>query len=488
MDNSSSSPFLVPLAITPAGELRSKKGQAPQIQSDAHWYVLCDTDTELAAEFTPILQREAASRPDIGIFYVDHRLRSEKMPDLRPEFDLALLLAYDYIGLPIAVRANVLTMLQAEAMGYGPAFSYALLLQAVQTGITIGRIPQMLATREKRYPQVPRKDRQRVLEDWLGQDRACFELKPGIPAYALQLRRKATEMPPVTLCVPTRQSCSDADSGNSENRPPFITGFLETVARLDYPMDRLEVIVGDDLPDGSAYANRHWPFKLTRIITTRAPGEPFNYARKMNQLWRLSQTEQIVLMNDDIVGESTDWLQALLTFSMQEDVGGVGARLLYPDGTVQHAGIAGGLGNLCGHAWVGRPADEPTYQDWAIIHREWSMVTGAVFATRRSILEEINGFDEVFSLNYNDVDMCLRLKALGYRIVYTPHAELIHLEGASRGKISGTSSDLNVSGPGSGLYRFVRRWGVYLANDPTFHPGLDRSSSTLHPLVSLAQA
>ena len=104
------------------------------------------------------------------------------------------------------------------------------------------------------------------------------------------------------------------------------------------------------------------------------------------------------------------------------------------------------------------------------------MVTGAVFATRRSILEEINGFDEVFSLNYNDVDMCLRLKALGYRIVYTPHAELIHLEGASRGKVSGPSSD---------QVRFLKRWSSYLANDPMFHPGFDRSSFVLRPLPSL---
>ncbi len=474
MQNLMSHPFLVPLTVTPSGELRGEKGRTPQIQGGKHWYVLSDPGTELAAEFEAVLLREAANRPDIGIFYVDHRFRGEQVPDLRPEFDLTLLLAYDYIGLPIAVQANILTRLQAVAATYGAAFSYALLLHAVHTGIPIGRIARILATREKRYPQIPRGDRQRVIEDWLGQDRVRFELKPGIAPYALQLHRSAEEMPPVTLCIPTRQSRAATEDALGESRP-FIAGLLESIARLDYPMDRLRVIVGDDLPDGSAYADRSWPFELTRVVTARAPGEPFNYAKKMNQLWRLSQTEQVVLMNDDITSASTDWLQALLTFSMQEDVGGVGARLLYPNGTLQHAGMAGGLISTCAHTWLGCPADVPTYQDWAIVHREWSMVTGAVFATRRSILEEINGFDEVFTLEFNDVDMCLRLKMLGYRIVYTPHAELVHHEKASRGETAPPGADLN---------RFLKRWEKYLYNDPMFHPGLDRQSLSLRPLAT----
>ncbi|MCC8391801.1 glycosyltransferase [Paraburkholderia sp. MMS20-SJTR3] len=466
--------FLVPLTVTAEGALRDAKGRTPQIQGGAHWYVLSDAGTEITAEFGPALQREAMGRPDIGIFYVDQRLRREKALDLRPDFDLALLLAYDYIGLPIAVQANVLTKLLPSATKCGAAFSYAVLLEAVKAGVPISRIAEILATRDKRYQQIPTQDRQRVIEDWLGQDRTHFALKPGIAPYALQLTRNANEMPPVTLCIPTRQGRPATENGAAQNRP-FITGLLETIARLDYPMDRLHVIVGDDLPDGSAYANRPWPFELTRIVTTRAPGEPFNYAKKMNQLWRLSQTEQVVLMNDDITSESTDWLQALLTFSMQEDVGGTGARLLYPNGTLQHAGMAGGLISTCAHTWLGCPADQPTYQDWAIVHREWSMVTGAVFATRRSVLEEINGFDEVFTLEFNDVDMCLRLKMLGYRIVYTPHAELVHHEKASRGETAPPGTDLN---------RFLKRWRTYLYNDPMFNPNLDRQSLSLRPLAS----
>src|SRR5204863_7374526 len=115
------------------------------------------------------------------------------------------------------------------------------------------------------------------------------------------------------------------------------------------------------------------------------------------------------------------------------DVGIAGGRLLYPNGKVQHAGMPGGVFGLCTHAWIGEAADATTYQNWAVVHREWSMVTGAVLATRRSLLELIGGFDERFKLDFNDIDLCLRLRMLGYRIVYTPFAELTHYEKGSRG-------------------------------------------------------
>jgi O-antigen biosynthesis protein len=154
-------------------------------------------------------------------------------------------------------------------------------------------------------------------------------------------------------------------------------------------------------------------------------------------------------------------------------VGGVGARLLYGDGTLQHAGIAGGLFGACAHAWIQQPANDETYDDWALMHREWSMVTGAVFATRRSVLELVNGFDEQFSLEFNDVDLCLRLKLLGYKMVYTPFAELVHYERASR---------QNVLPSGDQAALFLKRWNELLNNDPAFHPGFYMWSVNIAPL------
>ncbi len=209
------------------------------------------------------------------------------------------------------------------------------------------------------------------------------------------------------------------------------------------------------------------------MATPRPPGTPFNYAHKMNCLWRLARTEHIVLMNDDLVIATPDWLEALMTFAMEPDVGGVGARLLYPSGTLQHVGMAFGPRDACAHLFLDEPGDAPSYGNWADVHREYSVVTGAVFATRRSLLDEINGFDERFSLNWNDVDMCLRMRLLGLRIVYTPHAELIHYESASRGRSSVRGSEMAL---------FLERWRQLFEDDPAYHPRLSRALATPVPL------
>jgi len=253
----------------------------------------------------------------------------------------------------------------------------------------------------------------------------------------------------------------------------MILDFLDSLCCTNWPMDRLSVLVGDDIADGRIYDSTRWPFQLERIITARPAGERFNYAAKMNRLWSTAQSEYLVLMNDDLLVRNPDWLLALMTFAVNEEVGGVGARLLYPDDTIQHAGMPAGVLGIATHVFMHRPALLRSYQNWAEVHREWSIVTGAVFATRKSVLALVDGFDERFALDYNDVDLCLRLRLLGYRIVYTPFAELTHYERASR---AGTYT------PAEDIALFMERWQDLVKNDPAYHPRLTRSSQDALPV------
>jgi GT2 family glycosyltransferase len=180
------------------------------------------------------------------------------------------------------------------------------------------------------------------------------------------------------------------------------------------------------------------------------------------------------MLNDDVAALDQGWLQALVGFAMDRDVGAVGPRLLYDDGTIQHAGIYGGILGTSAHAWLGSRASTPTYQDWAITQREVSMITGAVLATRRSVLEVVGGFDERFSLEFNDTDLCLKMRQQGYRIVYNPAAELIHSEKKSRG--------VTVP-PGEQLALFLSRWNDWLNNDPALPPRMRRDMLDLTPSV-----
>ena len=441
---------------------------------DERWLVIAPGNARLHPDFAGVLRARASLRRDVGIYYADEaETEAGRAPrlHLKPAQNLALLLAYDYIGSPIIVLQTTFQRLRGFRADAGPAQVYDLALRAIRAGIGVDRIPVVMVAHPQGRPRIPIAARRAAVEHWIGNAGHLLEVVQGRTVESLQLRRHFDTHPEVTLVVPTRQSrqthVTDATYGK-----PHIVNLLDSLAATDWPMERVQVVIGDDIEDGAIYDGRNDPFGVRRILTPRANGAPFNYAAKMNRLWREATTEYVVLMNDDIVVQQGGWLRAMMTFAMDEDVGGVGARLLYGDGTIQHAGMPGGLFGATAHAWIQQPAAAPTYGDWAVVHREWSMVTGALFATRRSVLDTLGGFDERFTLEFNDVDLCLRMQLLGYRIVYTPFAELLHYEKASRGATLPRGDEVAL---------FLKRWTELLDNDPAFHPGFDLASTFITP-------
>ena len=432
-----------------------------------NWIVLAPRGAVLSPLFERAWREAVAARPDAGIFYGDDfALGEERGLDqlrLKPCFDLTLLAAQDYIGPPLIVRASILADMGLRA-AMGTALLDDLLLRAHHAGVAIVRIPSVLIAYHGPRPQADPAVRARMLSAQPLFAHSRFALG-RVPGSLSQRRDFGGDRPPVSLLIPTRRSKLPG------SRTVYVERLLKAIATADWPMERLTVIVGDDVAGEPAWAGRAWPFALRRIETPRDPGEPFNYAAKMNRLWRAAETEQIVMMNDDLLPVGPGWLDALIGFAVDETVGGVGARLLYDDGRLQHAGVAPILGAIA-HVWAGRARPTGTYQQWALVQREWSAVTGALFATRRSVMEEIDGFDERLTLEYNDIDLCLRLRALGYRIVCTPEAEMIHAEKASRGE---TAVD------GDQYAAFHLRWSAWLAEDPAWHPGLRRDMFDMMP-------
>lgn len=469
--------FLTLIRLNRAGNPEEAPPEIATPQQEG-WLLLCDGECQLNPKLLQILLRYAAQRPDIAVFYGDEVVADpdaagEPVQVLKPDFDLTQLLATDYIGWPLLMKARTFAAVAPSCRPGSGAFSFDLLLRTAAAGYGIGRIPEILCARTLPMLRAASAARHAVLETWVaGNDPDC-EVHDGRIEGTFRLSRRFDEYPDVTLVVPTGQALCRVGASEMRGRP-HILNMLESLVRSSWPADRLTVIVGDDSPDGSAYENRPWPFALKRVSTARPAGAPFNYAQKMNSLWREAQSEHIILMNDDLVVRNPDWIEALLTFTLQEDVGGAGARLLYPDNRIQHAGMAGGPMGACTHVFIGMPAGQPTYLNWADIHREWSMVTGAAFATRRSLLAQIGGFDERLSLEFNDIDMCMRMRMLGYRIVYTPHAELTHFESASRGASYR---------PGSEVALFLQRWRDLLADDPAYHPRLTRGSTNPAPVA-----
>ena len=456
---------IVPL--TPDGAVPS----GPTIDPGAEWIAFAPSGTLVSPLIADRLLERAGQRRDAAIFYADDAAVDVARPveQLRrkPDFDPTLLAAQDYVGAPVFVGGAALAALGGLDPARGTAVLADLMFRASAQGRSIARIPEVLLA----YPGP------RVSPD-PGDYRAMLRAQPQFAGYdvadgaapgsfALRRRFDAGAEPEVTILIPTRRTPIPGRSTSHIER------LLGDLAATDWNAGRLHVIVGDDLPDEPAWTARDWPFRLTRIATPRAPDEGFNYAAKMNRLWRAAASEQIVFLNDDVFGMRPGWLKALQTFALDEGVGGVGARLLFEDGALQHAGLAPHQ-TCVSHAWIYQHPGRRGYFDWSAVHREWSMVTGAVFATRRSLLELVNGFDESFDLEFNDTDLCLRLRAAGYRIVCTPEAEMMHVEKASRG---------DALPRGDTIARFLRRWGRWIDQDPAWHPRFDRTHLEPVPLI-----
>ena len=443
--------------------------------AEAEWIVFAPRGSLLSPLFVSRLLEHATLRPDASLFYADDIAGEvERAVDqfrLKPEFDQTLLSAQDYVGAPVAIHAAVLDALGGLNSAVGTATVADLLFRAHGAGHSIARIPEVLLVHPGRRVMATPADYAAMLsaQPLL----RGFSISPGLTPETFALGRifaSGTELP-VSLIIPTCRSCAEGADH------PFIERLLDELEHVDWPMNKLTVIVGDDIPGEAAWAKAERPYTLRRIETPRAVEEPFNYAAKMNRLWREATTEQIVFLNDDVQPLAPDWLRALQTFALEKGVGGVGARLLYPDGSLQHAGLVP-HGTCAAHAWIYRRRRRGTFHDWALVHREWSMVTGAVFATRRSVMEEVGGFDELFALEFNDTDLCLRLRALGYRIVYTPHAEMMHVEKASRGEAPPS---------GATIARFLSRWSAWLERDPSGHPMFRRDRLEMRPNIMRRQ-
>jgi glycosyltransferase involved in cell wall biosynthesis len=441
----------------------------------AEWVIVAPRGSMLSPLIAPTLLKHAALRPDAGLFYADDIAGEvEQAVDqfrLKPEFDQTLLCAQDYVGAPLAIRTAVLDTLGGLNPAAGTAAVADLLFRAHAAGQVIARIPEVLLAHPGRRVTATPADYRSMLQaqPWI----APYAVLPGLTeeTHALDRTYAPGGEPAITLVIPTCRACVvGSDRAGIEQ-------LLDSLEQVDWPMNKLTVIVGDDVVGPALWADRPRSYRLRRIETPRAPGEPFNYAAKMNRLWRAATTDQIVFLNDDVQPLTPAWLRALQTFALDAGVGGVGARLLFPDGSLQHAGFLP-HGDAAAHAWIYRRRRRGTFHDWALVHREWSMVTGAVFATRRSVMEEVGGFDEFFALEYNDTDLCLRLRALGYRIVYTPHAELTHVEKVSRGE---------TRPPGDTTARFLGRWSDWIERDPSGHPLLRRDQPDMRPTITRRQ-
>lgn len=280
--------------------------------------------------------------------------------------------------------------------------------------------------------------------------------EPSIDA-ALRSAAPHTDLPHVSIVVPTR------DHG------ALLRTCMAGLAATRYPaMDITVIDNGSTEPDTVAYLAK---LEAEGIRVSRQPG-PFNYAAMHNRVVPEVQGPLVCLLNNDIEVIDPDWLAHMAPHALRSDIGAVGARLLYPDRTIQHAGIVLGMGGGAGHAHRQQPDTAPGYFGRAHLPQRVSAVTAACLVVRKDRFEAVGGFDaENFTVAFNDVDLCLKLNAAGWQCFYEPRACLVHHESKSRGR--------DLRGPGrvrfaGELAALKRIWGTDQLQDRYHHPELSQ--------------
>ena len=280
--------------------------------------------------------------------------------------------------------------------------------------------------------------------------------------------QRSLSRPSVTLIVPTR------------NQPKLLRNCLISLQSAAERVDTEVMIVDNDSTDLDALEHLA-ELRDAGATVLRVPG-PFNFARLNNRAAEAASGDVLCLVNDDVEAQDDGWLGEMLGRLADPAVGAVGALLFWPSGVVQHGGVVLGPKFEAAHAFRDRLDGEPGYANMLRVARECSAVTAACLATRRNDYFAVGGMDELsFPINFNDVDYCLKLRAAGKRIVFTPHAKLLHHESASRG--SDRASDRRPRYERE-LRNLRAKWGDVLASDPYYSPALALDGNPYSALAS----
>jgi len=264
-------------------------------------------------------------------------------------------------------------------------------------------------------------------------------------------------LPLVSLVIPTRNGLS------------LLKQCIDSILnKTSYP--NYEILIVDNGSDDEATLQYLKALRSEDRVRVIRDEQPFNYSALNNAAVRLARGEIIGLVNNDIEVISPDWLGEMVSHALRPNIGAVGAKLYYSNGTLQHAGVILGIGGVAGHAHKHISQDSGGYFSRANLIQGLSAVTAACLVIRKVIYEAVGGLNEAdLRVAFNDIDFCLRVREAGYRNIWTPYAELYHHESATRGFEDTPEKQARFS---QEVQYMWKRWGAQLDNDPAYNPNL----------------
>lgn len=438
------------------------------------WCALLDQDDLFAEHALALVALEIDDHPATGLIYSDEdkidSVGFRSNPFFKPDWNPELFLGQNFINHLGVYRTELLRAIGGFREGFEGSQDYDLALRCVERlkPAQVRHIPRVLyhwravagslAAIADAKPYAKEAAR-RAIGDHLRRRSIAGRVEPcpenveshrviyGIP-----------DPPPlVSIIIPIRDRVSLLER--------CIEGIRE---RTDY--GPLEIVIVDN---GSKEAATHEFLRSLKekngARVLRVDGE-FNFSRLINRGAAAAKGNVLAFLNNDIEVSEPCWLREMVSHALRAGVGAVGARLWYPNGTLQHGGVILGLGGVAGHAFTGVPRGHAGYFNRAWLQQNCSAVTGACMVLRREVFEKTGGFDEVnLAISFNDIDYCLRLRAAGFRNVWTPYANLLHHESASRGHQRTPEEQAQFVREATYMQR---KWGIELLHDPFYNPNL----------------
>jgi len=367
----------------------------------------------------------------------------------KPEFSRELLRSVDFVGGCFAVAINKIR-LPSDNTCVAAEFCFSLWLENASKEV-VEHIRHVAFHRSIKHPALAPSVRASKL--------LAFDRSSGVDSMVVAddhlgvcYTKYNSQQPLVSIIIPTRDHVAD------------LRLCIESIqVKSTYP--NYEIIVVDNQstdPETLAYLDQIGATDRCKVLQF---DEPFNYSRINNFGAEHSAGEIILLLNNDVEVISPDWIDIMVGQVLYENAGCVGAKLLYPDDTIQHAGVAMGPGGLAGHSHRFLPIDSVGYFSLAHASQQLSAVTAACLAVKKSVWAHVGGLDESFAVAYNDVDFCLRVQDAGYDNYYCANAQLYHYESKSRGKDDSPEKRARYSGEKQRLYT---RWHHLIEEDPYY--------------------
>ncbi len=438
------------------------------------WCALLDQDDVFSENALAFVALEIMEHPAAGLIYsdedkIDHAgVRSNAF--FKTDWNPELFLGQNYINHLGVYRTSLLREIGGFREGFEGSQDYDLALRCVEQlrAEDIRHIPRILyhwrmvegslaaVVDAKPYAKDAAR---RALAEHLAR---CGIAGRVVPCPEnLESHRVIYELPEpapmVSIVIPTRDKVALLEK--------CIRSLRE---KTDYP--RLEIIVVDNdsaEKETHEYLRELEADKIARVVTERGP---FNFSRLINRGAAAATGSVLALLNNDIEAEESGWLREMVSHAVRPEVGAVGPRLWFPNGRMQHGGVIVGLGGVAGQAYHILPRGHPGYFNRAFLQQNYSCVTAACMVLRTKVFADLGGFDEInLAVNFNDVDFCLRLRERRLQVVWTPYANLIHDESASRGHMR--------TPPEQALFfreahYMQQKWGVQLLCDPFYSPNL----------------